>query len=75
MSIGFMANIEIYVADDLKDRMSQVQTNWSEVCRRAIEAELSRVEAENNQPAVEPVSETEGWKQIPFDQRLLDRGL
>lgn len=66
-----MANISIYISDDLKDRMSRVQTNWSDVCRRAIEAELDLLEANGGQPAVETPADTDNWKQIAFDEPLL----
>lgn len=69
-----MASINIYVADEFKERMAQVEANWSEVCRRAIEAELNRLTAEN-EPATSAVDQdNENWKQITFDQTLLEQG-
>lgn len=65
-----MASINIYVTDELKERMSRVEANWSEVCRRAIEVELNQVAAESGallSAATQP-SETENWQQIIFDQ-------
>ncbi|KAM3092077.1 hypothetical protein ACKFKG_23510 [Phormidesmis sp. 146-35] len=70
-----MASINIYVTDELKEQMGGVETNWSEVCRRAIESELERLtlEAEVSDP---PSTEgNEDWKQIAFNQSLLDQGV
>ncbi|WP_019501589.1 GIY-YIG nuclease family protein [Pseudanabaena sp. PCC 6802] len=39
-----MPALNIYVTDELKDRMNKVDANWSEICRRAIEVELLRFE-------------------------------
>ena len=39
-----MPALNVYVTDDLKARMGKVNTNWSEVCRQAIELELLRLE-------------------------------
>lgn len=55
--------------------MSRVQTNWSDVCRRAIDAELTRLEANNGQPAAETPADTANWKQIRFDEPLLEKGV
>lgn len=55
--------------------MSRVETNWADICRRAIEAELARIEANNGQQAAEPPADTENWKQITFDEPLLEKGV
>lgn len=73
MCILSMASINIYVTDDLKERMGNVTTNWSEVCRRAIEAELNRL-AESEQPNIE-YQDTKNWKQVTLDQNLLEQGV
>lgn len=39
-----MPALNIYVTDHLKRRMAKVDTNWSEICRKAIETELLRRE-------------------------------
>lgn len=39
-----MPALNIYVTDDLKRRMAQINANWSDVCRKAIETELLRRE-------------------------------
>lgn len=70
-----MASINIYVTDEFKERMTRVEANWSEVCRRAIEAELNRLETTHEQSAAELPSDTENWKQITFTQDLLDQGV
>ncbi|MBW4474744.1 MAG: hypothetical protein KME45_30850 [Stenomitos rutilans HA7619-LM2] len=69
-----MASINIYVTDDLKERMSHVAANWSEVCRRAIEAELNRSTGDE-QPTLGTPQDIEDWKQIAFDQNLLAQGI
>ncbi len=69
-----MASINIYVTDELKERMSHVESNWSEVCRRAIEAELNRLAVES-EPSQETSKEEKDWKQIVFTPTLLDQGV
>jgi hypothetical protein len=39
-----MPALNIYVTEDLKNRMNKANANWSEVCRHAIEIELLRLE-------------------------------
>ncbi|WP_228015664.1 GIY-YIG nuclease family protein [Synechocystis salina] len=39
-----MPALNVYVTDDLKRRMAKVDANWSDICRKAIEGELSRRE-------------------------------
>lgn len=39
-----MPALNIYVTEDLKNRMNKANANWSEVCRQAIEMELLRLE-------------------------------
>jgi post-segregation antitoxin (ccd killing protein) len=39
-----MPALNIYVTDDLKRRMTKINANWSDVCRKAIETELLRRE-------------------------------
>jgi post-segregation antitoxin (ccd killing protein) len=70
-----MASINIYVTEDFKERMTRVETNWSEVCRRAIEAELSRLETTDHQPTAELPPNAENWKQITFTEDLLEQGV
>lgn len=70
-----MASINIYVADALKDRMGQVEANWSEVCRRAIEAELTRLANGSGEPSAPSTTETADWKQLVFDTPLVDQGV
>ncbi|MEO0851973.1 MAG: hypothetical protein AAFY15_00515 [Cyanobacteria bacterium J06648_11] len=55
-----MASINIYVSDELKERMQQATANWSEVCRAAIEAEIARVES-LKKSANGDSSDTEDW--------------
>ncbi|MGF1490577.1 MAG: hypothetical protein ACFBSE_26090 [Prochloraceae cyanobacterium] len=43
-----MSDLNIYLADGVKERMSEFDRNWSAICRKAIEAELSRLEAERD---------------------------
>lgn len=39
-----MSALNIYVTEDLKNRMNKANANWSEVCRQAIEMELLRLQ-------------------------------
>lgn len=75
MHIRSMASINIYVTDALKERMGQVEANWSEVCRRAIEAELTRLANGSGQPSELATTETADWKQLVFDTPLVDQGV
>jgi hypothetical protein len=70
-----MASINIYVPDELKERMGQVEANWSEVCRRVIEAELTKVANGSSHPPVPTSTETADWKSLEFDSPLVDQGV
>jgi hypothetical protein len=65
-----MASINIYVSEDLKERMAKVDANWSEICRGAIEAELHRLE---QNPAVPPPSD-KTVAAFPITQHIIDQG-
>ncbi len=41
-----MSDLSIYLTEEFKERMSQFNDNWAAICRKAIEAELLRLEAE-----------------------------
>ncbi|TVQ18394.1 MAG: hypothetical protein EA367_14920 [Leptolyngbya sp. DLM2.Bin15] len=68
-----MASINIYVPDDLKAQMANVEANWSEICRAAIEAELDRLEVAPIPPRRGTADVTNGDRlvSIPVDQRLV----
>ena len=74
MHTNIMASMNIYVTDELKDRMGKVEANWSEVCRRAIEAELTRLANGSGQPSEAATTETADWKSLAFDSPLVDQG-
>lgn len=63
-----MASINIYVPDELKARMGTVEANWSEICRQAIEAELSRQTGGINSMPIEQSNDQTNWVDIPFDE-------
>ena len=68
-----MASINIYVPDDLKAQMANVEANWSEICRAAIEAELDRLEVAPIPPrrGAADVAKGDRLVSIPVDQRLV----
>jgi hypothetical protein len=41
-----MASINIYINDSLKEEMSLVEANWSEICRQAIKSEMLRLKGD-----------------------------
>lgn len=63
-----MASINIYVPDELKARMGTVEANWSEICRQAIEAELSRQTGRISSMPTEHSNDQTNWVDIPFDE-------
>lgn len=75
MHINSMASMNIYVTDELKERMSQVEANWSEVCRRAIEAELTRLANGSGETTLPSTTETADWKSLPLDEDLINQGV
>lgn len=75
MRTNSMASMNIYVTDDLKERMTQVQANWSEVCRRAIEAELTRLSNGSGETAIPATAETADWKSLTLDEDLINQGV
>ncbi len=54
-----MPALNIYVTDDLKRRMAQINANWSDVCRKAIETELLR--RENHSLSSFKVEDVKEW--------------
>ena len=68
-----MASINIYVPDDLKAQMANVEANWSEICRAAIEAELDRLQVASipQDRGAADVAKGDRLVSIPFDQRLV----
>ncbi|HEY9817715.1 MAG TPA: hypothetical protein V6D20_18205, partial [Candidatus Obscuribacterales bacterium] len=61
------------VPDDLKAQMANVEANWSEICRAAIEAELDRLEVAPIPPGRDAADVANGDRlvSIPFDQCLV----
>ncbi|MFQ3584166.1 MAG: hypothetical protein SNJ85_04425 [Cyanobacteriota bacterium] len=54
-----MATLNIYVPEDLKERMSKVEANWSEICRKAIVQELQRLEEAQSPSPSKPLKAKE----------------
>lgn len=64
-----MPALNIYVTEELKRRMSNVDANWSEICRQAIEIELLRQENQGLPPF--KVNDVKDWATEmlePFNQ-------
>jgi post-segregation antitoxin (ccd killing protein) len=73
-----MASINIYLPDELKDRMAGVDANWSEICQQAIEAELLRLQSQTPEASdVYQSSQGNSDKKVvavSISQHLVDQG-
>lgn len=64
-----MASINIYINDDLKEEMALVEANWSEVCRQAINLEISK--SKTGEMTYEPKNFEEGnWNYSSFEKNF-----
>jgi hypothetical protein len=64
-----MASINIYINDDLKEEMALVETNWSEVCRQAINLEITK--SKTGEMTYEPKNFNEGnWNYSSFEENF-----
>lgn len=64
-----MASINIYINDDLKEEMALVGANWSEVCRQAINLEITK--SKTGEMTYEPKNFEEGnWDYSSFEKNF-----
>lgn len=64
-----MASINIYINDDLKEEMALVEANWSEVCRQAINLEITK--SKTGEMTYEPKNFEEGhWNYASFEENF-----
>ncbi|BAQ62967.1 hypothetical protein GM3708_3373 [Geminocystis sp. NIES-3708] len=64
-----MASINIYINDDLKEEMALVEANWSEVCRQAINLEITK--SKTGETSYEPNNFEEGnWDYSSFEENF-----
>ncbi len=64
-----MASINIYINDDLKEEMALVEANWSEVCRQAINLEITK--SKTGEMTYEPKNfEEEHWNYASFEENF-----
>jgi hypothetical protein len=74
---ALMASMNIYLPDELKERMSKVDANWSELCQEAIENALHQLEtgvSESSEMALYRPGTKDQWATIPITQHLKDQG-
>ncbi len=70
MQLKNMSDLNIYLADAVKKRMSQFDCSWSEICYKAIEAELLRLEAE--QEARIQANKSHNWEAKRLNPETFD---
>jgi len=64
-----MASINIYINDDLKEEMALVEANWSEVCRQAINLEITK--SRTGEITYEPKNFDQGnWDYSSFEENF-----
>ncbi len=67
-----MPTITIDVTDDLQEQMSTVQANWSEICRRAIEAEIAHQKTQQQDQTI-GAPPGKQWMEEPLDHYRSDK--
>lgn len=69
-----MASINIYINDTMKEEMASVEANWSEVCRQAITAEITKFKGD--QVTYEPQNFDIGdWDYCSFERSFNSEGV